>query len=239
MSAVFNRFAAGAIVAAGLFAGGAAMASSGYMSCSSFSDSKSYCRSNVPLAGVKVKRVYSNAACRRGYSWGFDRNGIWVDHGCRAQFLVSYARFDDRYGYNDRGRRGGGRYDGYDYGRYDDDGYYRNDRRGKRSDYDDYGYGYDGGYNKGKGGHGKGRGKGYRSVSRGEAVDLCTSYALRKIRQDGGNRPRIRAVDRVRRIDDDSWRVRGTAVGRFFGNRRDCDFVCVTDGYRVTRFRFD
>jgi hypothetical protein len=30
----------------------------------------------------------SDAPCRQGYSWGYDHNGIWVDHGCRADFAV-------------------------------------------------------------------------------------------------------------------------------------------------------
>ena len=31
----------------------------------------------------------SGAACQQGYSWGYDRSGIWVDHGCRADFMVN------------------------------------------------------------------------------------------------------------------------------------------------------
>ena len=31
----------------------------------------------------------SDSSCRQGYSWGYDRRGIWVDHGCRADFQVS------------------------------------------------------------------------------------------------------------------------------------------------------
>ncbi len=26
--------------------------------------------------------------CQQGYSWGYDQRGIWVDHGCRADFQV-------------------------------------------------------------------------------------------------------------------------------------------------------
>jgi Protein of unknown function (DUF3011) len=37
-----------------------------------------------------VELVYqmSSAECRFNWSWGFDGQGIWVDRGCRAEFLV-------------------------------------------------------------------------------------------------------------------------------------------------------
>jgi hypothetical protein len=30
----------------------------------------------------------SGSRCEQGYSWGYDRRGIWVDHGCRADFAI-------------------------------------------------------------------------------------------------------------------------------------------------------
>jgi hypothetical protein len=42
--------------------------------------------------GVKLTRQISESACRIGYSWGYDRSGIWVDHGCRAEFEVRNRR---------------------------------------------------------------------------------------------------------------------------------------------------
>ncbi|HSB62029.1 MAG TPA: DUF3011 domain-containing protein, partial [Vicinamibacteria bacterium] len=38
--------------------------------------------------GVRLKRQLSRDACVEGQSWGFDRDGIWVDKGCRAEFEV-------------------------------------------------------------------------------------------------------------------------------------------------------
>jgi hypothetical protein len=38
--------------------------------------------------GVDLVRRMSNARCDRGRDWGFDRHGIWVDNGCRAEFAV-------------------------------------------------------------------------------------------------------------------------------------------------------
>lgn len=36
--------------------------------------------------GVRLVQQHSRAACVEGSSWGFDRRGIWVDHGCEATF---------------------------------------------------------------------------------------------------------------------------------------------------------
>ena len=38
--------------------------------------------------GVRLTRQISNAPCIRGQTWGEDRNGIWVDQGCAAEFRV-------------------------------------------------------------------------------------------------------------------------------------------------------
>jgi hypothetical protein len=38
--------------------------------------------------GVRLRRQRSRDACVQGVSWGFDRNGIWVDKGCRAEFEI-------------------------------------------------------------------------------------------------------------------------------------------------------
>ncbi len=37
---------------------------------------------------VRLVRQLSDSPCTKGYSWGTDRRGIWVDHGCRANFAV-------------------------------------------------------------------------------------------------------------------------------------------------------
>jgi Protein of unknown function (DUF3011) len=55
--------------------------------------------------GVQMTNQRSGAACQQGYSWGYDQRGIWVDHGCRADFMVN--SWSDRGNWNDRGNRGG------------------------------------------------------------------------------------------------------------------------------------
>jgi len=36
--------------------------------------------------GVVLLRQHSRAPCIEGDSWGWDRRGVWVSHGCRAEF---------------------------------------------------------------------------------------------------------------------------------------------------------
>ena len=37
---------------------------------------------------VRLTRQLSNASCVRGSSWGVDRDGIWVNNGCAAEFEI-------------------------------------------------------------------------------------------------------------------------------------------------------
>jgi hypothetical protein len=47
--------------------------------------------------GVAVVRQFSRSSCIQGRSWGYDADGIWVDEGCRAEFVVGAHRFDPGY----------------------------------------------------------------------------------------------------------------------------------------------
>lgn len=71
--------------------------------CESRNFRYSYCRVDTH-GDVRLDRELSSASCRYGRGWGYDHRGIWVDRGCRAEFVVN------------EGHRG--RYTGYDY--YDD-----------------------------------------------------------------------------------------------------------------------
>lgn len=37
---------------------------------------------------ARLVRQMSDARCTEGYSWGSNRAGVWVAHGCRGQFVV-------------------------------------------------------------------------------------------------------------------------------------------------------
>jgi Protein of unknown function (DUF3011) len=58
--------------------------------CSSDDGRRNYCQADTG-GNVQLLRQRSDSACTQGYSWGFDQRGIWVDHGCRADFMTSYA----------------------------------------------------------------------------------------------------------------------------------------------------
>lgn len=46
-------------------------------------------RCNVRMGrGAQLVRQLSRSACVEGQSWGWDRQGIWVDRGCRGEFNV-------------------------------------------------------------------------------------------------------------------------------------------------------
>lgn len=42
-----------------------------------------------PGVKVRINRQISGSPCDFGRSWGYDRGGVWVDRGCRAEFVVT------------------------------------------------------------------------------------------------------------------------------------------------------
>ena len=50
------------------------------------SDNYHYSSKTVRNRGVRLVRQRSNSPCVRGRSWGADRNKIWVNRGCEADF---------------------------------------------------------------------------------------------------------------------------------------------------------
>lgn len=73
----------------------------GTMNCSSEDGRRHYCAVDT-RGGVRMIRQRSGSPCRQGSTWGYDRRGIWVDRGCRADFIVG------RVGGNRPGGPGGG-----------------------------------------------------------------------------------------------------------------------------------
>jgi len=37
---------------------------------------------------ARLVKQMSDTRCTEGYSWGWNRAGVWVDHGCRGQFVI-------------------------------------------------------------------------------------------------------------------------------------------------------
>ncbi|MEA2238525.1 MAG: hypothetical protein QOC81_3249 [Thermoanaerobaculia bacterium] len=55
--------------------------------CGSENGKNHRCDANT-FGGVTLSRQLSESACVRGKTWGYDRNGIWVSDGCRAEFTL-------------------------------------------------------------------------------------------------------------------------------------------------------
>lgn len=71
------------------------------ISCSSDDGHRHYCPADT-RGGVRLEKQRSDSPCRQGYSWGYDRGGVWVDRGCRADFAVdSYRSGRPGYGGSD------------------------------------------------------------------------------------------------------------------------------------------
>lgn len=48
------------------------------------------CRVRGRILNAEITRQYSHAACLQGRTFGFHGNTLWVDRGCRANFLISF-----------------------------------------------------------------------------------------------------------------------------------------------------
>ncbi|MGB7844484.1 MAG: DUF3011 domain-containing protein [Candidatus Acidiferrum sp.] len=74
--------------------GGPGNAGGQLVTCSSDDGEKKYCEADTRY-GAQMENQRSGSPCKQGYSWGYDEQGIWVDHGCRADFAVGSARDRD------------------------------------------------------------------------------------------------------------------------------------------------
>ena len=62
----------------------------GSIYCASDDGGRNYCQADV-RGGVQLTRQRSGSPCIFGQTWGYERRGIWVDRGCRAEFSVGYT----------------------------------------------------------------------------------------------------------------------------------------------------
>lgn len=60
--------------------------------CASNNGERVYCDADTRGGNVQLTRQISGTPCRQGQTWGWDRKGIWVDRGCRAEFSVNSGR---------------------------------------------------------------------------------------------------------------------------------------------------
>lgn len=67
--------------------------------CESIDGALRHCPADT-RGGVRLVRQRSRSECVEGRTWGYDREGIWVEDGCRADFELGV----DRPGWAGRGR---------------------------------------------------------------------------------------------------------------------------------------
>ncbi len=60
--------------------------------CASNHGERVYCDADTRGRDVQMVRQISGSPCRQGETWGWDRRGIWVDRGCRAEFSLVRGR---------------------------------------------------------------------------------------------------------------------------------------------------
>jgi len=70
----------------------------GTVVCESSDGHRQFCRAYT-ADGVHIIRQISRTNCIEGRNWGYNDRGIWVDDGCRAEFLLG-----TREGYRERER---------------------------------------------------------------------------------------------------------------------------------------
>jgi len=59
--------------------------------CESRDGRRAFCPADTRY-GVTLRRKTNEAGCVLNRSWGYDRSGIWVDQGCRAEFTLDSRR---------------------------------------------------------------------------------------------------------------------------------------------------
>lgn len=78
---------AAALMAVALAGASAPLQAAQIINCASSGYRYQYCRANTDNQ-VRLERQHSSTRCTEGYSWGYDPYGVWVDHGCGAEFRV-------------------------------------------------------------------------------------------------------------------------------------------------------
>ncbi len=57
-------------------------------SCQSMDGQRTSCRADMSRGDVQLTRQLGDVRCVEGYTWGREPDGVWVDRGCRAEFLL-------------------------------------------------------------------------------------------------------------------------------------------------------
>ena len=58
--------------------------------CESQDERRRTCRLSYRARSVALTRQLSDTRCQQGYNWGWSSDSLWVDRGCRAEFVARY-----------------------------------------------------------------------------------------------------------------------------------------------------
>ena len=56
--------------------------------CESQDERRRVCRLPFRARSVAIARQLSDTRCQQGYNWGWNADTVWVDRGCRAEFVA-------------------------------------------------------------------------------------------------------------------------------------------------------
>jgi len=56
-----------------------------------------HCDTRSSPEHVKIHKQLSRTECKQGRNWDYDHHGIWVDEGCKGEFLVESGDDDGRH----------------------------------------------------------------------------------------------------------------------------------------------
>ncbi|HVR40534.1 MAG TPA: DUF3011 domain-containing protein [Thermoanaerobaculia bacterium] len=62
-----------------------------HLVCESINGRRMDCPASTSF-GVSLLHQISDSSCIRGTSWGYGPDGVWVDRGCRAEFVLESSR---------------------------------------------------------------------------------------------------------------------------------------------------
>jgi hypothetical protein len=61
------------------------------INCNSIDYQFARCMVNGPVVSAQITQQLSNSACVLGQTWGYEGNSVWVNQGCKANFVVYLA----------------------------------------------------------------------------------------------------------------------------------------------------
>jgi hypothetical protein len=57
-------------------------------SCQSVDGQRRFCRVDSSRGPIQMSRQLGDVRCTEGQNWGIENDGVWVDRGCRAEFMI-------------------------------------------------------------------------------------------------------------------------------------------------------